>query len=82
MRVTADDVRALLASDEPGARLVLHEGRLRVLGERDLRSPDHAGAVEVAERDELREELPDEATPDDYERVAAGLDVTLSNQGG
>ncbi len=83
MRVTADVVRALLTSDDPSARLVLHEGTLRVLGEGESRSPDYAGALEVAGRDELRDRLGGrEPSAAECERIAAGLDVEISNQGG
>ncbi|EIF00066.1 hypothetical protein [Saccharomonospora glauca] len=83
MRVTADDVRALFASDDPSARLVLHEGAFRVLGERELDAPDYAGALEVIRRDDLRDQFGErEPSAAEYERIAAGLDVGISNQGG
>ncbi|WP_298181997.1 hypothetical protein [Saccharomonospora sp.] len=83
MRLTADDVRALLASKAPSAQLVLHEGVFRVLGEDELRSPRYAGALEVAGRDELRARFGDrEPSAREYEEIAAGLHVEISNQGG
>ncbi|MEY7972007.1 hypothetical protein AB8O38_08405 [Saccharomonospora xinjiangensis] len=83
MRVTADDVRTLLTSDDPTARLVLHEGGFRVLGEKQWRSADYAGALEVAGRQELRDQLGGaELSAADYERIAAGLTVEITNQGG
>ncbi|PRX49504.1 hypothetical protein B0I33_103541 [Prauserella shujinwangii] len=83
MRITGDDVRALLESDLPGSTLVVHEGRPTLLGGDDLGSDRYAGALVVVSRDDLRRQIGDRQLSErDFDELAAGLEAAVSNLGG
>ncbi|MFD1812886.1 hypothetical protein [Rhodococcus gannanensis] len=81
MTVTADDLRTLLSSTEPGATLVLEEGKVKVYS-RD-RAEELSSWV-VTTLDDLRHDLPDADNPTahDLDERAAMLDDTIAGQGG
>ncbi len=81
MTVTADDLRTLLSSTEPGATLVLEEGKTKIY------SRDQAAKLSswvVTTLDDLRHDLPDADNPTahDLDERAAMLDSTIASQGG
>jgi hypothetical protein len=83
MTVSADDVRRLLAADEPDASLVLIEGRIQVLtaGEKD--SDAYRGALELVSRDELLNRIGGrEPSERELEEQAESLDVAVRELGG
>ncbi|WP_345345860.1 hypothetical protein [Rhodococcus olei] len=81
MTVTADDLRTLLSSTEPGATLVLEEGRTRVYSGDEVRE---RSSWVVTTLDDLRRELPDAGNPTahDLDERAAMLDDMIAGQGG
>ncbi|WP_199433542.1 hypothetical protein [Qaidamihabitans albus] len=83
MRITADDVRALLESEVPEATLVVHEGQVLLLGPDELRSERYAGALMVVSRADLRRQIGDRRLEDrDLQELAAGLEAAVTNLGG
>jgi glycine/D-amino acid oxidase-like deaminating enzyme/nitrite reductase/ring-hydroxylating ferredoxin subunit len=79
--VTAENVRALLDSDLPGATLVVVEGTARVIAEADA----DEGVVVVADRDELRRTANlhlDDPSDDALREVAERLDAAVTHLGG
>lgn len=82
MMISPDDVRRLLAADAD-ALLVLVEGRAEVIPAGALDSDDYRGALTVASRNELIDQVGSD-TPSDHEidEQAARLDATISNLGG
>jgi hypothetical protein len=83
--VTASDVRDLLASDEPGATLVLLGGETQVVAGADLTADRLAGAIVVADRDQLRESANldlDDPSPDALRELAERLDAAVTHLGG
>lgn len=77
MTITVDHVRQLLASDAPGATLVIVAGRPRITS-----SPAEEGGLVVAGRDDLLRGR--DTPPDDEElsRLAQSLNATVSELGG
>ncbi|KUH86067.1 MULTISPECIES: hypothetical protein [unclassified Mycobacterium] len=80
--ISAEDVRALLRSEEKDAVLVVIEGRVEVIGAGRLASADYRGALEVVSRDDLVKRIGE--TPSDHEidEQAAQLDTAVSELGG
>ncbi|BBY45831.1 hypothetical protein [Mycolicibacterium celeriflavum] len=80
--ISAEDVRALLRSEEKDPVLVVVEGRVEVIGAGRLASTDYRGALEVVSRDDLVKRIG--ATPSDREidEQAAQLDTAVSELGG
>ncbi|HZA08595.1 hypothetical protein [Mycobacterium sp.] len=82
MIITADDVRRLLAADEPDAVLVLVQGRTEVVPSGLLDSDEFRGALQVATRDELFDRLGSaEPSERELEEQAAALDTAVSELG-
>jgi hypothetical protein len=79
-----DDLRHLLDSSLPDPRLVLVEGRLKVVTADDLDTEPYRGALLVVSRDELlvrtggRPDLSDR----ELEQLAATLSVPVDELGG
>jgi hypothetical protein len=83
MTVTADDVRRLLAADEPDATLVLIEGRVAVVTAAELDSDAYRGALELVSRDELLSRIGRrELSERELEEQAESLDVAVRDLGG
>ncbi|MCW2611407.1 MAG: hypothetical protein QOC93_46 [Actinomycetota bacterium] len=83
--VTAADVRDLLGSAEPGATLVLLAGETHVVAGADLTADRLAGAVVVADRDQLRETANldvDHPSADALRELAERLDAAVAHLGG
>jgi hypothetical protein len=80
--ITTDDVRRLLAADEPDAVLVLIEGRTEVVPDARLDLPQYRGALQVISRDELIARLGTDPSEREVEEQAAALDVAVSELGG
>ncbi|GAA4663356.1 MULTISPECIES: hypothetical protein [Amycolatopsis] len=78
-KVTADDLRVLLRSGE-GGKLVLEAGQLLVVPPE--RAAEHAGAMTVVSREDLRQRL-GEGEPDEraLEEQAAVLDTEITQLG-
>lgn len=83
MTISADDVRELLEDEDPGAVLVLIEGRAEVITHRETYSARYQGALQVVDRDDLVARL-GSADLSDRELVeqAAILDATVAGLGG
>jgi hypothetical protein len=82
MKVTAHDVRRLLDSPEDDAALVAIEGRIEVAAPAALESADYRGALQIATRQEVlqqvgRAELSDRELAEQAEE----LDSALRNLG-
>jgi hypothetical protein len=83
MIVTADDVRRLLAADEPDATLVLIEGRVAVVNAVEMDSDAYRGALELVSRDELLSRIGRrELSERELEEQAESLDVAVRDLGG
>jgi glycine/D-amino acid oxidase-like deaminating enzyme/nitrite reductase/ring-hydroxylating ferredoxin subunit len=83
--VTPSDVRDLLTSAEPGATLVLLAGEIHVAAGADLTADRFAGAVVVADRDQLRETAGldlDHPSDDALREVAERLNAAVTHLGG
>jgi glycine/D-amino acid oxidase-like deaminating enzyme/nitrite reductase/ring-hydroxylating ferredoxin subunit len=83
--VTPSDVRDLLSSDEPGATLVLLAGETQVVAGADLTADRFAGAVVLADRDQLREAANldvDHPSDDALRELAERLDAAVTHLGG
>ncbi|WP_031509994.1 hypothetical protein [Streptomyces megasporus] len=80
--ITAEHVRELLRSSDPDPRLVLLEGRARVVPAAETGTDRWRGAVEVVSRDDLAGRLgPDEPSERDLETLAARLEAVVSELG-
>jgi hypothetical protein len=85
-KVTADDVRALLAAPDPGASLVVLGGDVSVAGPDELGSGRYAGALSVVSQQDLREaegnlDL-DHMSERDLDELAARLSRAVEQLGG
>jgi hypothetical protein len=83
--VTADDVRNLLASEAPGATLVLVEGEVRILAGAEVTEERYAAVIVVADRDQLRKTANldvDDPSDDALRELAERLDAAVSHLGG
>lgn len=80
--ISAQDVRALLESEEKNAVLVVIEGRVEVIGAGRLASADYRGALEVVARDDLVQRIGDSPSDREIEEQAAQLDTAVSELGG
>jgi hypothetical protein len=83
MTVSEQDVRQLLESPDGDAVLVLVRGRVLVLTGEELDSGSHPGALHIASRADLVDQL-GRTDLTEYERteLAAKLDAGVSNLGG
>jgi len=80
--ITADHVRELLRSPDRDPRLVLLEGRVRVVTAEEAGTDRYRGAVEVVSRDDLADRLgPGEPTERDLESLAARLEAVVAELG-
>lgn len=83
MTITADDVRLLLQNENPDAVLVMVEGRIEVIAQRDTDTPQYRGALQVTTRDDLLQRIGGSDLSDRMmEEQAAILDATVSELGG
>lgn len=83
MTVSAEDVRALLACQEADAVLVLIEGRTEVVTPTKLDSPDYAGALQIATRDQVIQQAGGaELSDHELAEQAEQLDSAVRNLGG
>jgi hypothetical protein len=82
MTISTDDVRRLLAAENPDAVLVLVEGRIEVIGASRRASEEYRGALEVVARDDLAKRLGDSPSEHDLAEQAAELDMAISELGG
>ncbi len=83
MTVAPENVRALLASQEADAVLVLIEGRAEVVSPKQLDSPDYRGALQIATRDELVQRVGGDTLSDrELAEYAEELDSAIRNLGG
>lgn len=80
--ISADDVRALLRSEEKDPVLVVVEGRVEVIGAGRLAAPEYRGALEVATRDDLVRRIGESPSDLEIEEQAAQLDTAVSELGG
>ncbi|MDP7734265.1 hypothetical protein [Mycobacterium paragordonae] len=83
MTVQADDVRQLMAHEDPDAAMVLIQGRIEVKTPAELDSPDCRGALHIASREEVvgragAAELSDR----ELSEQAETLDTAVRNLGG
>ncbi|MDG9702807.1 hypothetical protein [Streptomyces sp. DH37] len=81
--ITAQHVRELLRSPDPDPRLVLLEGRPRVVSAAEAGTDRYRGAVEVVSRDDLTARL-GSADPSDQEleTLASRLQTVVAELGG
>jgi hypothetical protein len=82
MTISSNDVRRLLAAEEPDAVLVLVEGRTDVIGASQLASEEYRGALEVVARDDLAKRLGNAPSEHDLAEQAAELDMAVNELGG
>jgi len=86
MTITAEDVRRLLAAEEPEASIVVVEGRAEVVSAKDLGAGRYAGAVVVTDRKHLVEtatELdPENPSDSDLQALAERLNTEITLLGG
>ncbi|OBG23955.1 hypothetical protein A5765_18115 [Mycolicibacterium celeriflavum] len=80
--ISAEDVRALLRSDEKDPVLVVVEGRVEVIGAGRLASTDYRGALEVVSRDDLVKRIGETPSDREIDEQAAQLDTAVSELGG
>ncbi|GAA2410722.1 hypothetical protein GCM10010420_44390 [Streptomyces glaucosporus] len=80
--ITAEHVRELLRSPDRDPRLVLLEGRARVVSAEEAGTDRWRGAVEVVSRDDLRGRLgPGEPSEGELESLAARLEAVVAELG-
>ena len=79
--ITPDDLRRLLDAEQKNATLVLVEGRVDVIGEGQLASPDYRGALEIVSREDLVKRLGDAPSEHDVAEQAGVLDAAVSDLG-
>ncbi|GAA2433890.1 hypothetical protein [Streptomyces macrosporus] len=80
--ITAEHVRELLRSPDRDPRLVLLEGRARVVSAEEAGTDRLRGAVEVVSRDDLAGRFgPGEPSDGDLETVAARLEAVVAELG-
>ena len=80
--VHAEDVRRLLAAEEPDATLVAIEGRIEVVTPAQLDSPDYRGALQIATRDDVVQRTGGaELSERELAEQAEGLDTAVRNLG-
>lgn len=80
--ISAEDVRALLRSEEKEPVLVVVEGRVEVIGAGQLASADYRGALEVVSRDDLVQRIGETPSDREIDEQAAQLDTGVSELGG
>lgn len=80
--ISAEDVRALLRSEEKEPVLVVVEGRVEVIGAGQLASADYRGALEVVSRDDLVQRIGETPSDREIDEQAAQLDTGISELGG
>ena len=82
MTVGVDDVRRLLASPEPGAALVVIEGRVDIATPSELDTDEYRGALQVATRQEVvRRAGGEELSDRELAEQAEELDTAVRNLG-
>jgi hypothetical protein len=83
MLIGPADVRRLVEADDPGATLVIYEGRAAVLSADDLAADRYQGALLITSRQELLDTLGRPVTSEqEIEQLAVNLDATVSELGG
>lgn len=83
MPVSADDVRRLLASQDPDAALVLIEGRVAVVTSAELDGPDYRGALQIMRREDLlRQAGGARMSEDELAQQAEDVNTAVRNLGG
>lgn len=83
MPVSADDVRRLLASQDPDAALVLIEGRVAVVTPAELDGPDYRGALQIMRREDLlRQAGGARLSGDELAQQAEDVNTAVRNLGG
>ncbi|MFH0241240.1 hypothetical protein ACGRHY_02095 [Streptomyces sp. HK10] len=81
--ITAQHVRELLSSSDPDPRLVLLEGRPRVVPAAEAGAGRYSGAVEVVSRDDLTARTgPGTPSEQELEALASRLQAVVSELGG
>lgn len=81
--ITAQHVRELLSSSDPDPRLVLLEGRPRVVPAAEADADHYRGAVEVVSRDDLAARIgPGTPSEQELEALASRLQSVVSELGG
>jgi NADH dehydrogenase len=79
--ITADHLRSLLDAGT-GARLVLIEGRVDVVGAAQLDNDEYRGALEVTDRDSLAQRLGDDPSDEQLADEAGALTTAAQSLGG
>jgi hypothetical protein len=80
--VNAEDVRRLLAAQEPDAALVAIEGRIEVVTPAQLDSADYRGALQIATRDDVLQQTgAAELSDRELAEQAEDLDTAVRNLG-
>lgn len=83
MPVSADDVRRLLASQDPDAALVLIEGHVAVVTPAELDGPDYRGALQIMRREDLlRQAGGARLSEDELAQQAEDVNTAVRNLGG
>lgn len=83
MKVSADDIRRLLASEDGDTALVALEGRVEVVTPAQLASPDYRGALQIATRQEVVQRTGGAELSDrELAEQAEDLDTAVRNLGG
>lgn len=82
MTVGVDDVRRLLACQEPDGALVVIEGRVEVATPAELDSPEYYGALQIATRQQVVQRAGgDELSDRELAEQAEELDTAVRNLG-